>query len=317
MKKQALLLLLGSCLGLFSLQAMDHVVVRDDFKSIAPMIFGSDSKAIYGIIEGLRSAKEAGRNLTNVCLCGSVGMPEQIAQTIAHEAGLELMYLRHVVWHPDTEMFLRQLTDFFVQAKKSPKKLMIVLDGGRTFVGNRDQGLTHKEQQTLNCILSSLAREESNYMVMILAKNPDEIDRAVMRRCGSSFLISANGYRPDAQEVFSILRFYADRILKEPENFPLFSFARWFDKALTVEQGALSDDVLRGITEKLIGMAGITVSEIMLRIKMAALSTEEKAITPALINQVVEDVIKTQSIHNQSRADLATWLGRGQVDQLL
>ena len=219
MKKQALCVLLLSCLGLVSsLGAMDRVV--SSLRPIDELVFGSDAKEITASIAALKCASEKGAALENIFLYGqSMVMMAQVAETTAHEAGLTYRYISaHELGHLDTEGKIKYISEIVNSAQTLPKKLMIIVDNGALLLKSREQ-CSAQEAAVLNYIISCFG-QHVDHMFMVLAQRPDQVDEVVIRRFGICLLIKeSDGHKAVTdQDCFTILRTYRDKILKDGVN---------------------------------------------------------------------------------------------------
>ena len=248
-------------------------------------------------VKSLQNTVKNGGYLKNIMLWGQPGTGKtMLAKRMARSCGLQYIYFSGSSLEMfSTEEAAAQVVQLFRYAQNSPDKLMIIIDEAEKLVGSRrDSNATDKKGTLLNLILTYTGTESRDYMVTILTNIPEDIDEAFLSRCDERIQIGS----PAPTERKKILELYVDKILRNPTNLKkyapsIFSLKYWFGKEEeihppTVEEGALSDQAVQELSDKLGGFVGRDISKLVIQIQSSAFATEDNKITAALIKRVVD-----------------------------
>ncbi len=261
------------------------------------------AEEINEVTKSLKNIVANGGYFDNLMLWGQPGTGKtMLAMRMARACGLEYIYFTAGNLEPfSTEEASAQLVQLFRYAQNSPKKLMIIIDEAEKLLGSRGRGdVSDKKSTLLNLVLGYTGTESRDYMVTVMTNRPEDIDEAFLSRCGMRIQIGA----PDKTERRAILQTYVDKFLikasnLKPEKPSPLSAKYWFGKEQkvtppTVEEGALSEETLDALSQRLDGFVGRDISKLVIQIQGAALATEDNRITSALVNRQVDRFIKAQ-----------------------
>jgi len=216
-----------------------------------------------------------------------------LAKRIARSSGLEYIYFAggSALEQLETEAALSRLTELFEFAKRSPKKLMIIIDEAEVLLADRSKKLSDKTRKLLNLVLGYTGTEQSNFIVVALTNLPKDLDAAFLSRCDEQIEIGV----PGPEERVKILELYVSKLLMSrvaiqarPSLFARLFGAKVAPKRLTVETDALSKDALAEIAQKLDGFVGRDISKLVISLQSQAYASATGRIT----KQMVEDVVK-------------------------
>lgn len=227
-----------------------------------------------------------------------------LAKRIARSSGLDYIYFAGgaALEQLKTKDALAQLTELFEFAKRSPKKLMIIIDEAEVLLADRRKPLHDKTRKLVNLVLGYTGTEQSNYVVVALTNMPEELDKAFINRCDEEveFVV------PSPTERLRILELYVNKFLIARLNDSKPSFiARLFGakartKKLSIEQGALSKEILAEIAQQLDGFVGRDISKLVIGILAKAYASANGRITKDMVNLVVKRKIAQKRVENNN-----------------
>ncbi len=262
------------------------------------------AEEVNEITQSLKNIVMNGGYFDNLMLWGQPGTGKtMLAMRMARSCGLEYIYFTASNLETfSTEEASAQLVQLFRYAQNSPRKLMIIIDEAEALLGSRSRpDMTDKKRTLLNLVLGYTGTESRDYMVTVLTNRPEDIDEAFLSRCGMRIQIGA----PDKTELRAILKSYVEKMLfnasnLKPEKPSFLSPKFWFGKTEkitppTIEEGALSEEALDTLAEKLNGFVGRDISKLVFRIQGSAFTTEDHKITAALINKAVDRMLKERA----------------------
>jgi ATPase family AAA domain-containing protein 3A/B len=256
------------------------------------------------ITKSLKNIVMNGGYFDNLMLWGQPGTGKtMLAMRMARSCGLEYIYFTASNLEPfSTEEASAQIVQLFRYAQNSPRKIMIIIDEAEALLGSRSRpDMTDKKRTLLNLVLGYTGTESRDYMVTVLTNRPQDIDEAFLSRCGMRIQIGA----PDKTERLAIIKSYVDKILRKasnlrPEKPSVLSPKYWFGKQEqklppTIEDGALSEEALEALSDRLDGFVGRDISKLIFRIQGTAFTTEDNMITAALVKKAVDRMLKERA----------------------
>ena len=106
-----------------------------------------------------------------------------LAKRIARSSGLEYIYFAggSALEQLQIEDALSKLTELFEFAKRSPKKLMIIIDEAEVLLADRRKKLSDKTRKLLNLVLGYTGTEQKNFVVVALTNRPEDLDKAFLK----------------------------------------------------------------------------------------------------------------------------------------
>lgn len=220
-----------------------------------------------------------------------------LAKRIARSSGLEYIYFAggSSIEQLGTEEALIQLTELFEFAKRSPKKLMIIIDEAEVLLADRRKPLNDKTRKLVNTVLGYTGTEQCNFVVTALTNMPEDLDKAFLSRCDEEIELGV----PSPTERLRILELYVNKfLLSRVKSQPKQSFfSRLFGqkpaaKGLSVEKDALSKDALAEISQKLDDFVGRDISKLVIAIQAKAFASPNGVITKKMIDQAVTQKIE-------------------------
>lgn len=252
------------------------------------------------VADSVKQAATTGNFLPNVLFYGPPGTGKtMIAQRIARSSGIEYIYFAASALEQFTlEEALIKLTELFEFAKHSDKKLMIIIDEAENLFADRTKGLPEKTAKMLTHLLTYTGTESRDYMVVLLTNLPSLLDSAVLSRMDQQIEIAA----PALEQRIGILNKYITELLIEnkPEVMELSLLgkaASWFSSApvvgnpIKIEEGALSQEVVAAIAQRIDGFVGRDISKLVLSIQATVNASKDKIVTPVMIETVVAQKI--------------------------
>ncbi len=261
------------------------------------------AQEINEITKSLKNIVINGGYFDHLMLWGQPGTGKtMLAMRMARSCGLEYIYFTASNLEPmTTEEASAEVVQLFRYAMSSPRKLMIIIDEAELLLGDRGRAdVTDKKRTLLNLILGYTGTESRDYMVTVLTNRPEDIDEAFLSRCGMRIQIGA----PAKAERRAIVQSYVDKILIKasnlrPEQVSPLSPKYWFGKTElkappAIEEGALSEEALDALAERLDGFVGRDISKLIFRIQAAAFASDDNKITTALINRAVDRALKVK-----------------------
>jgi len=235
---------------------------------------------------------------SNILFYGPPGTGKtMLAKRLAINSGLHYIYfagssLRKL----RIEDALNKISELFAFAKRSSKKLMIIIDECEVLFRNRAFLSDGVQDQILSLFLALTGTESKNFCIVGLTNRPEDLDAAFLSRCDHQIEIGA----PGIQERARILAYYIDKILfsaakvsKNNNNFfSKFSFFVKKINPLKIEKDLFSKEFIIDIARRLDNFVGRDISKLVIYIKSAAYATKDLTVTKDLVNKVVDIKIK-------------------------
>ncbi len=142
-----------------------------------------------------------------------------------------------------------------------------------------------------------LRADNKEPLVILLTAFPENIDKQILHRCEEHVQTEV----PDFSERRVLLRLLIDHHFKigQIPKPSVLSSAYWFSKKLSIEEGVILDELLDELAAKIEGFTGRDINSLAYKILIiAARGDEENKITSALINRVVDSMIKAKQEFN-------------------
>lgn len=249
------------------------------------------------LAESVKNTVKNGAYFRNILFYGPPGTGKtMLAQRIARSSGLEYIYFAASSLDQfSIEEALIKLTELFEFAKKSTKKLMIIIDESEALFANRDKELSEKARKMLNHILTYTGTESRNFMIVALTNRPEDLDSAFLSRCDEQIEIGA----PSVEQRKQILDMYIKKYLINGTrvlNTNTSLFGKLFGnnvrpKRLIIEPDVFSEEAVDAINAKLNNFVGRDISKLVLAIQSTAYASANAAITKELVDQIVEEKV--------------------------
>jgi ATPase family AAA domain-containing protein 3A/B len=248
---------------------------------------------VTNLAEALKNTIKNGGYLKNILFYGPPGTGKtMLAKRLAYTCGLEYIYFAASdLEKMSLDLALGKLSELFEFAKKSSKKLMIIIDEAEILFADRSKNLSENTRKLLTHILTYTGTETQDYMVMALTNRPEDLDSAFLSRCADQIKIDA----PATEQRREILLKYIDKYLMHPEQQQPKStslLGRFFGtqqapKAIAIQDGIVSDTAIEAINVQLEGFVGRDISQLVLEWQSRAYGNEGGVLTPDIINDVV------------------------------
>jgi len=271
---------------------------------ISDAIFApSLAKKIRDFATSLQFTVQNGGYLTNVLLWGPPGTGKtMIAKLIARSCGMEYIYFPGTkLLEMDLKHALNQLDHLFEFAKKSKKRLVLVIDECEGILGKRtNKDMPENAKKICQHIITHTGTETRNFMCFFLSNLPEDLDEAVLSRCGYKLQVGLPAY----EQLLEILKKYVNKYLIECSDMkPVSSFwARLFGtteelKKVNVAPGALDDAALSTLARTLVHhqFAGRDIEIMTRRIRTTAFATEDFTVTPQVVYEAVSAAIEEKA----------------------
>lgn len=227
-----------------------------------------------------------------------------LAKRIARSSGLEYIYFAggSALEQLDTKDALSKLTELFEFAKRSSKKLMIIIDEAEVLLADRNKKLKDKTRKLLNLVLGYTGTEQKNFVVVALTNRRKDLDSAFLNRCDIKLEIGV----PAPAERLKILELYVNKFLlsriqsqAKPSFFARIFGAKAVAGKLSVEKDALNKSALEDVAQRLDGFVGRDISKLVIAIQSEAYTSPKGCITKDMVDEVVQQMIdqKTDEIN--------------------
>jgi len=227
-----------------------------------------------------------------------------LAKRIARSSGLEYIYFAggSALEQLETEAALSRLTELFEFAKRSPKKLMIIIDEAEVLLADRSKKLSDKTRKLLNLVLGYAGTEQCNFVVVALTNLPKDLDAAFLSRCDEQIEIGV----PAPDERVKILELCVNKLLMSririqarPSFVARLLGAKAPTKRLSVDNDALNKESLAEIAQRLDGFVGRDISKLVIALQSQAYASSNGRITKEMVDQVVQRKIAQKESQQQ------------------
>lgn len=251
------------------------------------------SKRIATLAEATKSTVKNETYFKNILFYGPPGTGKtMVAQRIARSSGLEYIYFAasSLDQFPLEEAVIK-LTELFEYAKRSTKKLMIIIDEAEVLFASRDKKLSEKTRKMLTHVLTYTGTESKNFMIVALTNRPEDLDKAFLKRCDDRVEIGA----PSLEQRKLILKKYFDEYLVVPSKQKVVKpsyldqlLGRKAQPKFSIEAQALTKDFIDQIAGKLNNFVGRDISKLVLALQSAALTSHNRLLTVEMIDEIVD-----------------------------
>lgn len=273
-------------------------------KKVSDVILTPDLEVeIANVNEAIKQANSTDDYLPNILFYGPPGTGKtMLAVRLARESGMDYLIISaSALDQYSIEEALIKLTELFEFAKKSGKKLMIVIDEAERLFCKRRPDMPEKTAKMLTHLLTYIGTETSDFMVVGLTNMPDLLDKAFLSRCDYRIEIKA----PDQEQRYRIIQKYAQDYLfnaPKPTRKPKL-FGRLFGVKkpvrINIQKDVLSDAKMREIARQTNGFVGRDLSKMIFEMRRRATITKNKTLTAQIIDQVVTR--KITEINNEKQ----------------
>lgn len=251
------------------------------------------------ISESINLQARHGGIFENMIISGRPGTGKTtLATRIARASGFEYISLHSpLLWAFNTEEASILLQKIFHYARTGSRPVVIIIEEVEGFLHNHAADLTEKQRTLLSLLLAYTATESRDEMVIFTTMDSaGDIDERILKICEKHIHLEV----PDKNVRRAILSHYVNRVLLEAKNLKwpadsIFSWQYWFGSYKriipTIEEGALSNEALDALSERLDGFTGREIATLVYGIQNDALASEDMKITSALINKKVEEAL--------------------------
>lgn len=268
------------------------------------LVFNPEFKRRINLLTAsIRKTVENDGYFRNLLFYGLPGTGKTLtAKTIAKNSGLDYIYFASSDLAKLTvKDALNQVRELFECAKRSPKKLMIIIDEAELLFADRDNSETDSQmKKVLNLILTYTGTESKDYFVAALTNRPQDFDNATISRSDEKIEFPL----PNYDDIKSMLALYVKKLLLvQPVIKPTF-YEKLFGKkrqpkGISIEPTALNLQAIESIAKKLTGFVGRDISKLIIAIKAEAYATQGLRITKKLVTEVVDRKIQEKKNADQ------------------
>lgn len=250
----------------------------------------------------------------NILFYGPPGTGKtMLAKKIARSSGLHYIYFSASdLKKLSQEEALRKLSELFDFAKKSTRKLMIIIDEVENLFAKRgdasgkaNEKVDEKTKEMLTMLLTRFGTETKDYLVVGITNRPQDLERAVFNRMDEQIEIPA----PSLVERELIIKKYitdyltpAPKVEKRKWSFigHIYNYAHSAYKYLrpdpvtptiTIAPDALDEKMLSNLLTKTDGFVGRDLSKLVLALQLMALTSKDRVLTPDMVNLVLKQKI--------------------------
>jgi len=236
----------------------------------------------------------------NLLFYGAPGTGKTLhAKTIAKNSGMDYIYFSGSgLFKFSPKEALNQIDNLFEYAKRSSRKLMVIIDEAEVLFPNRNEHLNLETQKVLNHLLSYLGTESKDYFVVALTNKPENLDKAFISRCTEKISFPA----PGLGEVKAMLNLYINKLLRPIPVVKTTFYQKWFGKktpikSLWVEPGALNPQAVNTLAQKIHehGFVGRDISQLIIAIKSEAYATHGLRLTKEMVDEIVKRKIQEKN----------------------
>lgn len=259
---------------------------------------------IETIAESFKVAVKNGYYLPNVMFYGPPGTGKtMVAKRIAYYSGAEYIYfagsdLLKLANEKSVSEALIKISELFEFAKKSSKKLIIIMDEAEKIFPSRDGNISDQVGQILTHLLTYTGTESKDFMLVVMTNRPQDFDEAALSRLDYRVKID----KPELKERIGILKKYIkELILEVPTQLRQSTiWTRLHDRIykpepileLKVENEALSDLVIEAIANRIDGFVGRDIFKMVLAMQARASLSKDRTLTAQMIASVIDQKIK-------------------------
>ncbi|CDK30386.1 AAA family ATPase [Candidatus Babela massiliensis] len=227
-----------------------------------------------------------------------------LAKRIARSSGLEYIYFAggSALDQLPIEDALSRLVELFEFAKRSSKKLMIIIDEAEVLLADRSKNLSDKTRKLLNLILGYTGTETNNFIIVALTNRPEDLDDAFLSRCDEQIEIGA----PAPEQRLEILQSYIKKFLisrtkeqPKPSLFARILGANNPPKPITIAKDALTPEVIEDIAQRLEHFVGRDISKLVISIQSEAYATPQCRITKEIVDRVIQQKIDQKTLEKK------------------
>ncbi len=229
----------------------------------------------------------------NVLISGSPGTGKTMFAKQLVPQFMEYIYLDAAnLLQFDTELATVLIQKLFHYAEMLPCIRAIVIDDADALLGNYARA-AEKRRKMIKLVLEYMNKKDRSCTVILITNREEAIPGAILNSCAQRIHFKA----PDKNVRLAILKYAVNKIVVravdlQPATSSRMSWKYWFGRDTnivppTIEEGALSDEVLEALADRLEGFVPREIICLVRSIQDTALATNENIITPSLINGVV------------------------------
>ena len=255
------------------------------------------AKRIEVLDKSIQNTVKNGAPFGNILFYGPPGTGKtMLAKRLALSSGLEYIYFSaSALEQLSLEEGLIKLTELFEFAKKSSKKLMIVIDEAEKLFANRDHQISDKTSKLFTHVLSYTGTESYDFMVVALTNRPQDLDKAFLSRCDDKIKIDVPGFE---QRRALIRKYFTDYLITAAKPLPVAkgsmdNFVKWLEnkpqpaRRITIDKTVLSVNFINELTQKTDGFVGRDIAKMFIAILKATYVSDDAHVTPELVNHIV------------------------------
>ncbi|CDK30388.1 AAA family ATPase [Candidatus Babela massiliensis] len=263
------------------------------------------SERVSKLSQAIKCATENEAYFRHMTFYGPPGTGKtMLAKRIARSSGLEYIYFAggSALDQLPIEDALARLVELFEFAKRSSKKLMIIIDEAEVLLADRSKNLSDKTRKLLNLILGYTGTETNNFIIVALTNRPEDLDSAFLSRCDEKIAIGV----PGLEQRVGILELYINKFLIEktkvqpqPKLLQRIMGAKNPPKPISIEKDALDSDIIMEIAQKLEGFVGRDIAKLVIAIQSEAYITPNRCVTKEIIEKVVQQKIEQKLLEDK------------------
>lgn len=275
---------------------------KDEPKNVKDVILDPElEQKIETLAKSVKNTVKNGAYFQNVLLYGPPGTGKtMVSQRIARSCGLDYIYFAaSSLLQLSEEEALIKVTELFEFAKKSSKKLMIIVDEAEKLFAHRKKQLNDKTRNILTQILTYTGTESRDYMIVGLTNLPDELDPAFLNRCDEQINIAPPTFK---ERVKIIEKYVKDYLLTPVRQNKVYTTMvsrtlAYFKKEapvvkLNIEPNCISKAMIQEIAKQTEGFVGRDIAKMILSMQAQAFASDKKTLTKEIVNKTVESKIK-------------------------
>lgn len=243
----------------------------------------------------------------NILFYGPPGTGKtMLAQRIARSCGMDYIYFAASDFNQfNLRDALQKINELFSYARKSPKKLMIIIDECEVLFANRSKDLSEDTRKVLTEFLTHTGTESHDFLIVGLTNRPQDFDEASLSRFDERIKINP----PQAAERERIFKKYARYFLFDQESYqprPLTFWKKVMGKKqartrpIKVEENALDENMCAWIFSKITGFVGRDIMKLVLALQATADATTNRTLTADMVTMIVEQKVAEHALGQQS-----------------